>query len=65
MSNYITFSVERFYPNPDYSDMSDERIEKEIVRARIIEGQIYREAKSHNDYIHEIEEEIIKIIGPP
>ncbi|KAM3172582.1 hypothetical protein ACTXT7_014242 [Hymenolepis weldensis] len=57
--------VERFYPNPDYSDMNDERIEKEILRARIIEGLIYREAKSRNDYTHETEEEIIKIIGPP
>ncbi|VDL30192.1 unnamed protein product [Hymenolepis diminuta] len=57
--------IERFYPNPDYSDMNDERLEKEILRARIIEGQMYREAKSHDDYTHGMEEEIVKIIGPP
>nr|CDS27630.1 CREB binding protein [Hymenolepis microstoma] len=63
--HFIRKIIKRFCPNPDYSDMDDERLKMEILRARIIEGQIYIQSKSPNEYLQEIEEEIINIIGHP
>ncbi|KAM7536087.1 hypothetical protein Aperf_G00000096316 [Anoplocephala perfoliata] len=56
--------VRAFYPNPDYTDLQDERLEKEICRARIIEAHAYRHADSIPAYKRFIRSEIRKIQGP-
>ncbi|KAM7536160.1 hypothetical protein Aperf_G00000096292 [Anoplocephala perfoliata] len=52
-----------FYPDPDYTDLQDEKLEKEICRARIIEALSYDLGQSATAYCRLISTEIHKIKG--
>ncbi|KAM7535272.1 hypothetical protein Aperf_G00000096322 [Anoplocephala perfoliata] len=56
--------VRRFYKNLDYTDLQDERLEKEIFRARVIEAISYRDARSTDSYRRFIRKEVRRIRGP-
>ncbi|KAM7535529.1 hypothetical protein Aperf_G00000096286 [Anoplocephala perfoliata] len=61
--NRIRRIVEAFYPEADYTNLQDERMEKEVCRARVIESFSHRDAEGIPDYNRLIEKEISAIKG--
>ncbi|KAM7536043.1 hypothetical protein Aperf_G00000096337 [Anoplocephala perfoliata] len=60
-SSSIRQIIQTFYPNPDFTDLQDERMEKEIFRARVIEALSIENSSSVEEYNMRIKKEIRKI----
>ncbi|KAM7536159.1 hypothetical protein Aperf_G00000096298 [Anoplocephala perfoliata] len=60
-SSSIRQIIQAFCPDPDYTDLQDERMKKEICRARIIESLSFENSNSKEEYDLLIMEEIYKL----